>query len=145
VYLGQSDSLVWADGVPVSDVPPPPEQTFSYACIYSDGSQELVSDPGYCPSKEGLDVVEVDDLTQVQSGTTPATPPPAIVINVPSFPPFDIPTLPTLPPPIMPVQFPAPPEATPPPAPADFSWLWLLLGLGSLIGSKVRRRRHVSS
>jgi hypothetical protein len=151
VYLGQSDSsdLVWAGGAPVADVPPPPAPTFQYACIYSDGSQELVSDPSNCPTKDGLSVVEVDDLSQVSPGTTQptTTPPPAITVNVPSLPPISItpPTLPTISLPSLPpiLQTPAPTVAPPAAPPSSFPW-WLLFTAAGLLfgGATVERRRH---
>jgi MYXO-CTERM domain-containing protein len=141
-YLGDPDSLVWAGGAPVADVPPPPAQDFPFACLYSDGSREFVSDPSSCPSKPGLDLIEVDDLTQVSPGPPqiPSGEPPAIVVNVPiDGAPIDIPPLP-LPPPIIPVQFPPAPPATSAPQPSTFPW-WLLGVAGLLLFGSQRRRR----
>jgi hypothetical protein len=145
--LGQTDDLIWAGGAPVADVPPPPAQDFPFVCLYSDGSRESVSDRSSCPAKPGLDLIEVDDVTQVQPGPPqiPPSEPPAITINVPiDGAPIDIPPLP-LPPPIIPVQFPPVPTIT---APAESNWLWWLLGLGALMllgsGSEHKGRRHVS-
>jgi hypothetical protein len=143
-YLGAY--LTWSGGVPVDDMPPPSDQTFRYACMYNDGSEERVAVPSSCPQKLGLDLLEVDDLFQVGSNSFP----PAITINIPiATPPImptDVPSLPTLPPPILPVSFPSIPPAV---APVDdgSNLRWLLMAAGLLLvgtGVGVQRRRRVS-